>query len=82
MVPSGGVSNCIECVPTAVSCECTWSTLFNDEGVQWECIVSAKWLFGISQFDIPASRLPNKAVNWLRLGLESRFSAPQGAAAN
>ena len=32
----------------------------------------------ISQFDIPAPRalrLPNKGVNWLRLGLESRFSA-------
>ena len=33
----------------------------------------------INQFDISeprAFRQPNKAVNWLRLGLESRFSAP------
>ena len=37
------------------------------------------WRDGISQFDIPAPRalrLPNKAVNLLQLGLESRFSAP------
>ena len=41
------------------------------------------WRDGISQFDIPAPRalrLPHKAVNWLRLGLESRFSAPHPCA--
>ena len=56
----------------------SWGCRFNFIQHKMEPFYGEK-LVPISQFDIPAPRafrLPNKAVNWLRLGMQSRFSAP------